>query len=429
MLLALKIKNFLSLEEETTISFLSSTFNDEKEIINKNDILSKIAFLGNNNSGKSNILKSIKVIKEYFLKNDRHFLKNTTFITNIDKESKLELTFINKSNIKEIYVLGLIYKKDLLIKEYAYINKNLKSNNYDLKLYEYDFINHKFVIDDNNDNKNIDYIENKEIIDMDKEYKNEYSSLSSFLSFKINSNLSFKNEDLNKYFFNAYEFLKNELIIFDPLSSSFLNKRINLSSFSLTKFNNLINEFDLGINEAKFKKINEYKKMNLKEKEDIIFNKLYLMSNSIYKYVLNKNNKKRIDKYELLFLDQNIDYLFNINEVSLGSKKLIILLIILSSLKSNKTYIFDEIDISLHPFLFEKYLKVFNKENTYYSQIIFSTHYIDSIIYLDNESIYLVTKKDSKTKINGLIEYKNLTSKEEIIKKFKEGRYLGIPNI
>ena len=95
--------------------------------------------------------------------------------------------------------------------------------------------------------------------------------------------------------------------------------------------------------------------------------------------------------------------------------------------------IFDEIDVSLHPLLFNKYLSLLTKINLISSlQFIFSTHYIDSLFFLNNESIYLVSKQKSVTSITSLIEYKsikNIKNKKELIKRFKEGRYSGVPFI
>ena len=217
MLLALKLKNFLSIEKESIISFLSSSFNDENKIIKKEDILNIVSFLGNNNSGKSNILKSIKVLKDYFLKNNRNFLKNTTFIKNNDKESNIEIIFNISSSFSKIYTLGIKYKKDLLISEYLYLTINKENKNIDKKLYEYNFIENKFIID-KKVNRNIN---NK---DLNNKYKDfiSTSSLYSFLSFIKRFVINDKNNNnLKKDIDKIYLYLKNDLLIFDPLSSSF----------------------------------------------------------------------------------------------------------------------------------------------------------------------------------------------------------------
>lgn len=442
MLLALKLKNFLSIEKESIISFLSSSFNDENKIIRKEDILNVVSFLGNNNSGKSNILKSIKVLKRYFLKNDRNFLKNTTFIKNNDKESNIEIIFNISSSFSKFYTLGIKYKKDTLISEYLYLTLNDDNKNIDKKIYEYNFLENKFI----NDEK-INYINKKSNRnnDLNNKYKDfiKTSSLSSFLSFikrlVINDKNKSSKNNFKKDIDKIYSFLRNDLLIFDPLSSSFnsnndnnKDEEIYFKSFSLDKFNSLLKEFDLGIDEALFIKNNKISnnKFILKEYK---LNTLYLSRSSIFKIV--KDNKtSSFFKEELVFKDSNINYNFKINEESLGSRKLILLLLIISSLKDYKTYIFDEIDVSLHPLLFNKYLSLLNKINLLSSfiQFIFSTHYIDSLFFLNNESIYLVTKKNSVTSITSLIEYKSIKrikNKHELIKRFKEGRYSGVPII
>lgn len=423
MLLALKLKNFLSIEKESIISFLSSSFNNENNLIKKDDILNKIAFLGNNNSGKSNILKSIKVIKEYFLKNNRNFLKNTTFIKNSNKDSIIEIIFNISSSLSSIFTLGIKYKKDSLINEYLYLTYNLKNKNKDIKIYEYSFLNNEFIDDDNNfNNLYKDYIST--------------SSLYSFLSFINETNINDKNGINKNIISKIYSYLKDDLLIFDPLSINIntnKNELISFNKFSLSIFNSYLKEFDLGIDEALFIKKENNNKNNLVIINNLLdkgykLNTLYLSSsNSLFKIV--KDNNKYILE-ELVFKDLNIDYNFSFLEESLGSKKIILLLIILSSLKNNKTYIIDEIDLSIHPLLFNKYLSLINNFSFYYSQLIFSTHYIDSLLYLDNESIYLVSKKNSSTFITSLIEYKgikNIKDKKRIIKKFKEGRYNGVP--
>lgn len=435
MLLALKLKNFLSIEKESIISFLSSSFNDENKIIKKEDILNIVSFLGNNNSGKSNILKSIKVLKDYFLKNNRNFLKNTTFIKNNDKESNIEIIFNISSSFSKIYTLGIKYKKDLLISEYLYLTINKENKNIDKKLYEYNFIENKFIID-KKVNRNIN---NK---DLNNKYKDfiSTSSLYSFLSFikRFVINDKNNNNNLKKDIDKIYLYLKNDLLIFDPLSSSFSSNNTNnkeliyFKSFSLSTFNSYLKEFDLGDYEALFikeKKIDNSELLNKEYQENI----LYISSSSSIFRIVKDNNTSSYYKEELVFKDLNIDYNFKINEESLGSKKLILLLIILSSFKDYKTYIFDEIDVSLHPLLFNKYLSLLTKINLISSlQFIFSTHYIDSLFFLNNESIYLVSKQKSVTSITSLIEYKsikNIKNKKELIKRFKEGRYSGVPFI
>lgn len=437
MILALKVKNFLSIEKESIISFLSLSFNNENETIKKEDILNKIAFLGNNNSGKSNILKSIKVIKEYFLKNNHNFLKNTTFIKNNNKESNIELTFSISSSLSKFFTLGIKYKKDILISEYLYLTFNYKNKNIDKKIYEYNFINNEFIDDKNNTD-----------ISFNKIYKDyiKTSSLYSFLSFIDKTPINDKRKINKDIISKIYSYLKNDLLIFDPLStysSSYSkdnNELISFNKFDLVKFNTYLKEFDLGIEKALFiNKLDSKNNNNLSIINNLLnkgykLNTLYLSNNSSSLFKIVKSNDKN-NKYilkELVFNDFNIDYNFLFKEESLGSKKIILLLLILSSLKNNKTYIFDEIDVSIHPLLFNKFLLLINNLSFYYSQLIFSTHYIDSLLYLNSESIYLISKINSSSFINSLIEYKginNMKDKKRIIKKFKEGRYNGVPSI
>jgi hypothetical protein len=126
--------------------------------------------------------------------------------------------------------------------------------------------------------------------------------------------------------------------------------------------------------------------------------------------------------------DKNV--LFNLNEESDGTVRVLDLIEILITRKENKVYIIDELDRCLHPSLSYKFVDTFLKlAEERNIQLVVTTHESRLMDFdlLRRDEIWFVNKGNSgKSDIYSLEEY-NSRFDQKIDKAYFEGRYGGIP--
>lgn len=107
MLKKIKLENYVTFIEPTTIDFTATNYKFlESENVGSNKILKGCLFVGENASGKTNILKSITFLLDLLFSNQEiDFLINKSFYTN-KKYYKLAYTFI-ENNEEIIYSIEL----------------------------------------------------------------------------------------------------------------------------------------------------------------------------------------------------------------------------------------------------------------------------------------------------------------------------------
>ena len=157
------------------------------------------------------------------------------------------------------------------------------------------------------------------------------------------------------------------------------------------------------------------------------------------RYVVTRKNGAFISK-KLVTFHQNSDGTetkFEMRQESDGSQRIIDLLpafLELSAPRSNKVYIIDEVDRSLHTLLIrrllEEYLSHCSQESR--SQLLFTTH---NVLLMDQEllrrdEMYIAERNSSGVStLQSLSEYKDVRNDKDIRKSYLQGRFGGIPRI
>ena len=128
---------------------------------------------------------------------------------------------------------------------------------------------------------------------------------------------------------------------------------------------------------------------------------------------------------------------FTVDEESDGTERILDLIpgfLDISSNASNKVYIIDEIDRSLHTFmsrqLLESYLENCTLESR--SQLIFSTHDIflmDKLMLRRDEMLITERLNDGSTELSSIDDFENIKTDYELYKDYLSGRFGGIPDI
>lgn len=128
--------------------------------------------------------------------------------------------------------------------------------------------------------------------------------------------------------------------------------------------------------------------------------------------------------------DNNDEVVFEMNEESDGSIRLLDFIPMLIDLRTNpRVYLVDEIDRSMHPMLSQKILECYNSTLTAErdTQLIFTTHE-SNLLNLDlirADEVWFVEKdKTGASHMTSLAEYK---PREDVQKGFLQGRYGAIP--
>lgn len=233
---------------------------------------------------------------------------------------------------------------------------------------------------------------------------------------------------LNKSLTTAYEFIRNNLetysdnnfpfaMGFDKLANTGKEEEIQKALDDIVA---IIKKLDIDITHM------EYKKDELKESN-------YKMLFDKFEFGLNKNS---ISATEINSFHKDIygnEVRFNFKEESAGTQRIACLLgIILSTLRKGNVLIIDELDKSLHTYLFAEIIRMFkdkryNKTN---AQLIFTTHNTD-IMEQDMmriSEIGLVNKTLNKgTTFNRISDFEGIRNIINFRKQYLEGSFSAIP--
>lgn len=118
---------------------------------------------------------------------------------------------------------------------------------------------------------------------------------------------------------------------------------------------------------------------------------------------------------------------------SSGTKNMFVLLhFLLPAIEQGGVAVIDELEIDLHPHTIPRIIELFgdpatNPKNT---QLIFTTHSLEILSYLEKEQIILVEKnKECQSEIYRLDELKGIRRDDNIYAKYMAGAYGAVPNI
>lgn len=402
MILEFSVKNFLSFKEKVTFSMIANSnkeLNDNYVEIGGNKVLKSAAIYGANASGKSNLFEILaRVVSMLRSSNSVDINAKLPLIPfkldkgSVNKPSEFEIKFILDETR---YVYGFIADKDKIYDEYLYYYPNGRETK---------------IFDRTNINE-YSYTQKDEKILREIEAKNAQNKF--FLATATNWNF-----DKTKA---AYNFLTNGIGTCNNLEilKNMAYKMYETNSDYLKDFAiDFLQKADFNIEDYKISQI------------DVPGEFLTAIPEFIAKTLPDKPKA-----YQVLFKHKNSDNYLSIDEESLGTQMIFAFIPFLAdSLKNKKVLIIDELDKSLHPFLVQYIVEIFNdvEINKNGSQLIFNTHDTNllDLNILRRDQIWF-TEKNKETGESDLYSLSDFSvrKQENVEKGYMLGRYGAVPFI
>lgn len=398
------------------------------------DILKLASIYGANGAGKSNLINALDIFQKTVLeKSPIENLKQMEFKFNApDKSSKqtLAIEFIqdeipfyyaielSNNNIvitEELYISGLGKNKDQLIFE----RKTDKDKKTKIRFRE-DFEN-------NEKNQILKNVLLEEFVKPNK------------LVLKLLSN---RENELLRETKLAYKWFKESLVVLKPDSRPIglvqkIDKNDNFKSFA----EKIVCSFNVGVNSlsADKSKLNEIMDENTDNYNDILMklkenpnNFFHLRSKKGDEILIVNENDEIVAKYlTLKHIGKNNKIVdFSLNDESDGTVRLLDFVPAFNDIiLSNKVYVVDEIERSIHPLLIKRLITKFSDDNNSKGQLIFSTHessLLDQEIFRQDEIWFVEKDLNGASDIYSLSDFKVHNTKN-IQKGYLNGRYGSIP--
>jgi AAA15 family ATPase/GTPase len=417
MIINLSIKNFRSVKEKVSISFLESSkkedkkFNDNVREVAKHKILTSSIVFGRNAAGKSNILLALKAISYLVNKSDRFKSGQKLgpyepFLFDEDtknKEVEFEIVFFGSNKKKYTYLMK--YLNDRFTYEALYFYPNGISS----KLFE------------RKDDK----------FSFGEYYKGERKKIIKSLienQLYLSKAASSKIEHLNI----AYEFLTQELIV-PGLTDAELDKTLlyTFSEFANNDDNSML--------------VNNMKKILLAGDTNIIDFQISKNDESDFNFPDNipKDLQEKIKKDYMYSVTTFHNSFKNGKKVglqglelereSLGTRKLMALGgMLLPVLAVGGVVVIDELDKSLHPLLTKMIISLFHskKNNPHNAQLIFATHdssLLSSDLFRRDQIIFVDKEYEGNTTVYKLSDINGVRPDVPFDKWYLSGRFSAIP--
>ncbi len=363
MLIQFKAKNFLSFKHEVILNTVASNITEFQKsnvfVNHKEKYLKSIAIYGANASGKSNLFKAIGFFK-HFVKNsyklslDDSITPVTPFKLSTETENKpssFEITFIHK---QVQYRYGFTVDRIRIHQEWLY-SLELKPRSKENLLFQR---GKKIKLGRTIKKWNIKQID-------------EATIRSNVL---VLTKLAMDYDKIQEEVLNWFNNL-NTISGYKPSSySSYTRKKIDSNPDFKKQVINLLRAADIQISDIFVQKthlepdkIPEKLKTKLMNLSQQIPGRIEDVEQLDYLTRHNKYNlRNKLVGSTLLSLDE---------EESQGTNQLFNLLgPIIDTISHNKILFIDEIDSSLHPYLTQLLVKLFNSTNNEMSQLIFTTH-------------------------------------------------------
>lgn len=399
MILEFSITNYMSFKEKVTFSMLANSskgLDDNYIILNDRKILKSAAIYGANASGKSNLFKMlttvILMLRDSNTKDINDKLPLIPFMFDddyINKPTEFEIRFV-VDGVR--YVYGFIADSKQIYDEYLYYYPN----NRETKIFDRTNINE------------YSYTQKDERILREIEVKNSPNKF--FLSTATNWNYE-KTKP-------AYEFLTK-------IETCFNLEELKNLSFNIYNINpNGLKEFVLkNLQKADFN-IEDYKISKI-----LIPQELFNIPEFLKKDINDKVT------YQVLFKHKGSNNYLTFEEESLGTQIFFTFLpFIFESLNDKRVLVIDELDKSLHPYLVQYIVELFNDSeiNTSGSQLIFNTQDTNllDLNILRRDQIWF-TEKDPNTGESDLypLDSFSIRKEENVEKGYMNGRYGAVPFI
>lgn len=402
MILEFSVKNFLSFKEKVTFSMIANSnkeLNDNYVEIGGNKVLKSAAIYGANASGKSNLFKILTLVV-LMLRSSNSVDINAKLPLipfkldkgSVNKPSEFEIKFILDETR---YVYGFIADKDKIYDEYLYYYPNGRETK---------------IFDRTNINE-YSYTQKDEKILREIETKNAQNKF--FLATATNWNFD-KTKAAYNFLTNGIGTCNNLEILKNMAYKMYETNPDYLKDFAI----DFLQKVDFNIEDYQISQI------------DVPGEFLTAIPEFIAKTLPDKPKA-----YQVLFKHKNSDNYLSIDEESLGTQMIFAFIPFLAdSLKNKKVLIIDELDKSLHPFLVQYIVEIFNDAeiNKNGSQLIFNTHDTNllDLNILRRDQIWF-TEKNSETGESDLYSLSDFSvrKQENVEKGYMLGRYGAVPFI
>ena len=431
MLVSAKFENIYSFNKETRILFTASK-SDQLPLhvshAKKRDDLSVIRMgliYGANASGKSNIVKSLAIVKALALMGWSNRKYNYFKMKDeLQERSSIELEF--KADGK-FFAYGVAFSKGGLLEEWLYKTGSRK----DVMIFKRKRTNEDW------ENIIARRFMKKEDSQFLKYLIDGTPTKGTFLSEYVKRNG--KGIDAIK---SVRKWFENLNIIFPETHRSDFPLRVVSDTQFRTVMRELLGYFDTGISdlcrvEAKPEELNIPSEIRQKIEEALVnkvVNAGVVIHNKSRFVFTEKDEKKNLKWYELKTIHKkegsDSDYLFEIFEESDGTSRLFDFIPMLIDMRANDAvYVIDEVDRSLHPMLTLKLLEMYNSllRGDSQMQLICTTHESNllSTAPIRQDEVWFVEKdKKGESHLSSLCEYK---PRENVQKGYLNGRYGAIP--
>jgi uncharacterized protein len=438
MLITFKISNFLSFDTQIEFLMQGGTVRELSHHLikgkgrNEVDILKSAILYGANASGKSNFIKAIAFAKQVILNGlnkivteNKHFRLDKT---NIEKPTQFEFEFKHHG---KMYAYGVVLSlKHRKIKE-EWLFELLKTT--DKPIFE------RKVLPNGKSEIEISLKLDAESSKRFAVYKKDVKDTQLFLS-EINDKNIDEIPNIQP-FTTTFDWFKNDLIIIYPDSKfqglEFVGNDENLK----TAFCHFLETFKTGVQSVETVEQPIDNPFPLELQEEIL-RKLHdknlksiglEINKNAFTFSKNESGELKMFKLHTKRLVKNTTEmaLFEMDEESDGTRRMMDFIPALVGLaNTEKTYLIDEIDRSLHPELTQKILELFflNTQNIE-SQLIVTTHESSllDLSLLRRDEIWFVEKdKYGASQMYSLERFKPRHDKE-VRKAYLQGRFGAIP--
>ena len=404
MILEFSIANFLSFKDKVTFSMIANATNgldDNYIIFNDRKVLKTNAIYGANASGKTNLFKVLTVVismlRSSNIVNINAKLPIIPFKfdkSTIDKPSEFEIKFI----VNDVrYVYGFVADSNKIYDEYLYYYPNGRETK---------------IFDRTNTN---DY----SFPQKDERILNDIASKNAPNKFFIATATNWNYEKTKA----PYKFLSVDINTFNNLSGL---RDIALREY--LKNNKELKDFALDFLKKADFNIEDYKVLET----DVPDNVLAAIPDFI-KTGMNMKEKPKV--FTALFKHKGSDVELSYEEESMGTQIIFCFIpFIMDALNNKRVVVVDELDKSLHPYLVEMIVHMFNDPdiNKNGAQLIFNTHDTNllKLNILRRDQIWF-TEKDDNNGISDLYPLSDFSVRktENVEKGYMLGRYGAVPFI
>lgn len=435
MLIQVNVQNFKSFNELNSLNLIASNkLRKQKERLYESDTISLLkstVIYGSNASGKSNFVEVLRFMKKCVMNQEIPIESYNWYCRNHeDNKEKISSFSVQLLLNEDCYEYGFdAILNTQTIKDEWIVDLNKK----------------KILYQRNNDGKPLNGLNLGREDRMRMEiYLDDFlhNDKSLFLT-EMNRNKSFdKDSELSVYHRIYNWFVKDLNVVLPDMPLTKFSYYYDESTLSNIK--KIVRSFDTGIEDIEIKNMSEEQlqnKIGISLYKDVINELKKNVQKQGQELNLSMRSKKEFfnitmnDNYDLeiktLCFKHGQSMLdFEFCEESDGTKRVFVFLDILLNKNQNSVYVIDEMERSLHPNLFNRFIELLNEYQKQSNiQVIFTTHE-SSIMKQDlfrRDQIWFIERnKDNDSRIYSLDTFNERFDKK-ISKAYLDGRYGAIP--